>query len=110
MMMQGSGRGTRPRKTLVALVIAGVSASATMHAATPPVPASPSDTGTLRPIPDVVAKLERHQGLLDVYLDHKGGRVLVALKGDGEAGRLGRFLYQTYLRSGLGSTPVGLDR
>ena len=59
---------------------------------------------------EVVAGLERRDGLVTVYLDPKGGRVLVALQpatGDAE---LGRFLYQVYLRAGLGSTPVGLDR
>jgi hypothetical protein len=49
-------------------------------------------------------------GLLPVYLDDKGGRVLITLKPTGRPGGLGEFLYQVYLRSGLGSTPIGLDR
>jgi hypothetical protein len=57
-----------------------------------------------------VAGMERKDGLLTVYLDHKGGRVLLALKPGGGEGVYGRFLYQAYLRAGLGSTPVGLDR
>jgi len=59
---------------------------------------------------DVVAGCERREGLLTVYLDPKGGRVLLALRASGTDGELGRFLYQVYLRSGLGSAPVGLDR
>ena len=59
---------------------------------------------------ELVAGCERRAGLLPVYLDRKGGRVLLALKTSSMDGELGEFLYQVYLRSGLGSTPVGLDR
>ena len=58
---------------------------------------------------DSVAKLDRLEGLLPVYLDRKGGRVLAAFKPSG-AGLYGEYLYQVYMRTGLGSTPVGLDR
>jgi len=54
--------------------------------------------------------LERKSGLLPVYLDAKGGRILLALAPTDKDGTYGRFLYQVYLRAGLGSTPVGLDR
>jgi len=54
--------------------------------------------------------LERKSGLLPVYLDAKGGRILLALQPSDKDGTYGRFLYQVYLREGLGSTPVGLDR
>lgn len=58
---------------------------------------------------DATQDLERHEGLTDMYLDHDGGRVLLALeKGEGE--NLGRFIYATYLTAGLGSNPMGLDR
>jgi hypothetical protein len=60
-------------------------------------------------IAEATAKLEARPGLLPVYLDIKGGRVLVALPCD-DKGDCGTFLYQVYMRSGLGSTPVGLDR
>jgi hypothetical protein len=56
------------------------------------------------------AGLERKDGLLPVYLDRACGRVLLVLKPTAEPGVYGRFLYQVYLRGGLGSTPVGLDR
>jgi len=51
----------------------------------------------------------RLTGLLPVYLDAKGGRVLLALSPDAK-GDCGEYLYQVYMRAGLGSTPVGIDR
>jgi hypothetical protein len=63
--------------------------------------------------PDAFAKatagLERRAGLLPLYLDAKAGRVLVALTPEA-SGDLGEFIYQTYMRSGVGSTPIGIDR
>jgi hypothetical protein len=53
--------------------------------------------------------LQRLPGLLPVYLDTKGGRVLLALTPDAK-GECGAYLYQLYMRSGLGSTPIGIDR
>ena len=52
--------------------------------------------------------LDHQEGLLPVYLDAKGARVLVALSPDGKGG-YGEYLYQVYMRSGLGSTKVGLS-
>lgn len=68
------------------------------------------EAGAPRTIRELVAGFERRDGLLTAYLDRKGGRVLLALRPAGGDGELGRFLYQAYLRSGLGSAPVGLDR
>ena len=56
------------------------------------------------------AGLTRLDGLLPVFVDKAGGRVLVSLPAPDAEGLSGRFLYQTYLRAGLGSNPVGLDR
>ncbi len=56
-----------------------------------------------------VAGLERRAGLLPIYLDARGGRVLLALS-PGADGACGEYLYQAAMRSGLGSTPVGVDR
>ncbi len=53
--------------------------------------------------------LQAVKGLLPVYLDRRGGRVLLLLK-PGEDGDCGQFLYQVDMRAGLGSTPVGIDR
>jgi hypothetical protein len=60
-------------------------------------------------VAEATAGLERRLGLAPVYLDAKGGRVLLALTPDAR-GDCGEFLYQTAMRSGLGSTPVGIDR
>jgi hypothetical protein len=54
--------------------------------------------------------LSRMDGLLPIYVDKAGGRILVSLPAPDAEGLSGRFLYQTYLRAGLGSNPVGLDR
>jgi hypothetical protein len=53
---------------------------------------------------------ERHEGLMPVYVDRAGGRVLLLLPPAGPDGVMGRYLYQTYLSAGLGSNDVGLDR
>jgi hypothetical protein len=55
------------------------------------------------------AGLTRVEGLLPVYRDIRGGRVLLALKPD-DTGLAGEFIYQIYMRAGLGSTPIGIDR
>lgn len=59
---------------------------------------------------EVTDGLTRQDGLLPVYLDHKKGRILLALPAPDKHGISGRFLYLTALRTGLGSAPVGLDR
>ncbi len=69
-----------------------------------PAPAKPKS------IADATAGLQRLDGLLPVYVDKAGGRVLLSLPAPDAQGLSGRYLYQTYLRAGLGSTPVGLDR
>ncbi len=56
------------------------------------------------------ARLERRAGLLPVYVDKTAGRVLLALPAADVDGVLGRFIYQASLTTGLGSTPIGLDR
>jgi hypothetical protein len=58
----------------------------------------------------LTAKLDRREGLVTSYLDPKEGRVLIELAKPDSDGIAGRYLYQSYLRSGLGSTPVALDR
>ena len=82
-------------------------ATATSHAArrAPTVSLAPGQAFN-----EAVAGLERQDGLLPVFLDRKGGRILATLRPTGPDGGLGEYIYQVYLRSGLGSTPVGLDR
>ena len=58
---------------------------------------------------DAIKGLQPLKGLLPVYLDKRGGRVLIALNPDKD-GDCGQFLYQVYMRAGLGSTPIGIDR
>ena len=65
--------------------------------------------GRPKSIAQATAGLPRMPGLLPVYLDPRGGRVLLALTPDPK-GDCGEFLYQVYMRAGLGSTPVGIDR
>jgi len=64
----------------------------------------------VRPIAKAVEGLERHDGLLPVFVNRKDGKVLLRLPPADADGVQGRYLYQTYLRAGLGSNPVGLDR
>ncbi len=72
--------------------------------------ASPTDShGGPTSLADAVKGLQPLQGLLPVYVDAKGGRVLMVLTPD-KAGRLGEYIYQVQMRAGLGSTPVGVDR
>ena len=66
------------------------------------------------------AGLERRDGLLPLWIDRRGGRLLVevpapgAVAGEGAEGRgrgeVGTYLYVEGLVTGLGSNPVGLDR
>jgi hypothetical protein len=100
-------------------ILAGATALAAALACAPAAGAAPlagaaadggKDGGAPRSFKDLVAGLERMDGLLSVYLDRANGRVLLALRPAGAPGDLGRFLYQVYLRTGLGSTLVGLDR
>lgn len=74
-----------------------------------PASAAKPDAGA-KSLDQAVKGLERRNGLLPVYLDTKGGRILAALEPSDKDGTYGRFLYQVYLRSGLGSVEVGLDR
>ena len=59
---------------------------------------------------DPTSGLTRMEGLLPVYVDKAGGRILLSLPSPDADGLSGRFIYQTYLRAGLGSNPTGLDR
>ena len=93
---------------VLATVLAATALSAPVRA--PAAAEAGRDTAGPRPIAEVVAGLESVHGLLRVFLDRRGNRVLVELRPVGADGEFGRFLYQVYLRTGLGSAPVGLDR
>ena len=84
-------------------VMTFVAACAALQCATAqPPPKSPPD-----PWNEIVARAERHTGLLDVYVDRTTAKVYLAVPPQGP---LGTFLYVDALASGLGSNPVGLDR
>jgi Met-zincin/Domain of unknown function (DUF5117) len=70
---------------------------------------APKPTPAAKSFAETVKGLEPLNGLLPVYLDKHNGKVLLALTPD-KAGDCGQFLYQVYMRAGLGSTPVGVDR
>lgn len=90
---------------LAAVSLCLASGAARSAPASPPSASVPSKSWA-----DATAGLRRLDGLLPVFVDRSGGRVLLALPAPDAEGLSGRFLYQTYLRSGLGSNPVGLDR
>ena len=114
-----SSRQSHWPRSLTGAVVAALclGAGAAGHAAPTP-PARPraaaadaiKDNAAPKSVQELVAGLERRDGLLPVYVDRKNGRVLLGLRPTGRDGELGRFLYQVYIRTGLGSAPVGLDR
>ena len=85
----------RASQALIALVLLAPAASS---AAAPPTIAA------------ATAGLARHDGLIPAFTDPSTGHVLLQFPPASADGVLGRYIYQTYLRSGLGSNPVGLDR
>jgi hypothetical protein len=87
------------RSTAIAVVLA-FSAAAAAPALAAPAAATSSPT----------AGMEKLDGLITTFVDRKSGKVFLKLPTADKDGIHGRYLYQTYLRSGLGSNPVGLDR
>ncbi|MDB5429242.1 MAG: zinc-dependent metalloprotease, subfamily 2 [Caulobacter sp.] len=75
---------------------------------------APAPAKSATPAPDdlanAVAGMTKQDGLLPVYIDKAQGKVLLLLPAAGADGVSGRYLYQVYLRAGLGSNPTGLDR
>lgn len=53
---------------------------------------------------------ESREGLLQTFVDRKTNRILVRLPAPDADGVMARMLYQASLTTGLGSTPIGLDR
>lgn len=67
-----------------------------------------SDTLT---VAGAVAGLDAREGFFTIYPDEAGGRVLAALPAPDPDTRVSlRAIHIAYLRTGLGSNPVGLDR
>lgn len=86
-------------RLLAAVAIVAIASAAPAVALAKPKPAASATAG-----------LERRDGLIPVIVDAKAGKVFLKLPAPDAEGVHGRYLYQTYLRAGLGSNPVGLDR
>jgi hypothetical protein len=93
------------KSSVVAMLMASVCVSAIAAPALAADKAKPKDS-----FADATAGLERKDGLVPVFVDKKDGKVFLLLPKAGPDGIAGRYLYQTYLRAGLGSNPTGLDR
>lgn len=61
------------------------------------------------PPKDPLAGVRTISGLLPVHVDDAGGRILVTLPPPGAGGLIGRYLYVTSLRTGVGSSQIGFD-
>jgi hypothetical protein len=105
-MRTGSFKGILLAGAAVALVTTATPAAA-KDKPTPPSAAAP---GPHKTYDEATAGLQRQDGLLPVFVDKAGGRVLLSLPAPDAEGISGRYLYLTALRTGLGSAPVGLDR
>ena len=71
--------------------------------------AAHAETAKPKTFAEATKGLKRLDGLAPVYVDAGAGKVWLALK-PGADGDYGTYLYQVYMRAGLGSTPVGIDR
>jgi hypothetical protein len=100
--------------SLAALCAQGVRAESADDSCTKPPPGTGIVSTASQPKAFLAAivGLEGRSGLRPVYLDAKAGRVLIVLPTPPHAsgGELGEFLYQVSLRTGVGSTFLGLDR
>ncbi|MDI1365615.1 MAG: zinc-dependent metalloprotease [bacterium] len=97
------------KKSAVAMLMAGVCASAIVAPAfAAKAPAASAKAGDK--FSKAIAGLERKDGLVPVFVDKPGARIFLLLPKPGADGIAARYLYQTYLRAGLGSNPTGLDR
>ncbi|MEO0616387.1 MAG: zinc-dependent metalloprotease [Pseudomonadota bacterium] len=59
---------------------------------------------------DKTAGLDAQAGVFDIHAAPAGGKLLATLPAPDTSGAVGRYIYATRLRAGLGSNPVGLDR
>src|SRR5262245_18427471 len=65
---------------------------------------------TLPTVSEKTERLEKLTGLLTLYRDRAKGKLWLEVPPPGPRGVAGRFIYVDALVSGLGSSPVGLDR
>jgi len=92
--------GVMKTATAIALVLA-LSGGAAFASAADPEPKSWAET---------VAPMTRQDGLLQIFVDQAGGRVLVRLPAPAADGVMARVIHHTALRTGVGSAVTGLDR
>ncbi len=92
--------GVMKTATAIALVL-GLSGGATFASAADPEPKSWAET---------IAPMTRQDGLLPIFVDQAGGRVLVRLPTPAADGVMARVIHHTALRTGVGSAVTGLDR
>lgn len=59
---------------------------------------------------DTVASMARQDGLLPMFVDQAGGKVLIQLPPTASDGVMTRVIHHTALRTGVGSAVTGLDR
>ncbi|MBN8712711.1 MAG: zinc-dependent metalloprotease [Xanthomonadales bacterium] len=91
--------------SVLAMAIGGLSSGCATAATTQETASRPAQTAQ-----DVFQRTTALEGLLPVHVDARDGRILVTLPAADTDGVLGRYLYATALRTGLGSAPAFLDR
>lgn len=94
------GLGFRKTATAVAVVLM-LSGQTGYALAADPAPKSYEQT---------ISGLVRQDGLLPIFVDQDGGRVLVQLPAAQADGVMARVIHHTALRTGVGSAVTGLDR
>ncbi|WP_225896944.1 zinc-dependent metalloprotease [Brevundimonas goettingensis] len=94
------GMGMKRTATAIALVLALSGAAAPAFAADP----------APKTFAEATEGLTRQEGLLRVFVDQDGGKVLVQLPAPGANGVMARVIHHTALRTGVGSAVTGLDR
>jgi hypothetical protein len=72
-------------------------------------PAKPLAKALPKAPPKALDNTVLQQGLIPVYVDIKGGRILLSLPAPDGEGVSGRYIYVASLKTGLGSASIGLD-
>ncbi len=90
------------RRATLAAIMLGTAITPQSHAA-------PVGTATTAAPADPLAGTQRLDGLLPVHVDRAGGRILIVLPPPGADGVAARFLYVASMRTGMGSSAIGLD-
>src|ERR1044072_860876 len=98
------------RAPVVAGLLVPLAAAAPLAAKKPVPPPSPPPSERLPKIADKVKNLTARPGLLTTYLDRDRGKLWAELPAPGTEGVVGEYLYVEGLLTGVGSTPIGLDR